>query len=120
MFAIDAACGGAAFVVAQNALEYVGDEAVFLEDGEFFRFLPGADEAGHDADLFVNIEGDAAFAGAIELSEDESVERGGFVEFLSLIEGVGASGGIDDEKCEVRCAGILLGDGAAYFSEFLH
>ena len=49
-------------------------------------------------------DGDAAFAGAVELGDDEAVERAGFVEFLGLLECVGAGGGIDDEQ--VRCGAV--------------
>ena len=66
------------------------------------------------------VSGDAAFAGAVELGDDEAVERAGLVEFLGLVERVGAGGGIDDEQREVRRGFILLGEGAADFREFLH
>lgn len=42
------------------------------------------------------------------------------MKFFGLVERVGAGGGIDDEKREVWCVGILLGDGAADFSKLFH
>lgn len=46
---------------------------VFFEGGKFLGFFAGADEAGDDAEVLVDIKGDAAFAGAIEFGEDEAV-----------------------------------------------
>lgn len=100
--------------------EDFGNEALPFENGKSLGLLAGSDEARDDAELLVNIEGDAAFAGAVELGEDEAVEGGGFVKFLGLVQGIGAGGGIHDEECEVGRAGILFGDGAADFPELLH
>ena len=42
------------------------------------------------------------------------------MEFFRLLERVAAGGGIDHEQGEVRGAVVLLGDGAADFSQLFH
>ena len=42
------------------------------------------------------------------------------MEFLGLVERVRAGAGIDDKQGEVRCGLVLLGDGAADFSQLFH
>ena len=101
-------------------LEDVGDEAFALEGLELVRFFAGADEEGGDAEFLLNGNGDAAFAGTVELGDDEAVELGGFVEFLRLRKGVGAGAGIDDEDGLVGGGVVLLGKGAADFAQFFH
>src|SRR5690606_37866536 len=80
----------------------------------------GAEEEGGDLQLVVDPDGDASFAGAVKLGDDETVERAGLVKFLGLLEGVAAGGGIDDEQREVRRGGVLLGERAADFPQLLH
>ncbi len=102
------------------SLQHLRNKAPFLEDRERLRLLAGADETGGDAELVEDHESDAAFSGAVELGDDEAVERAGLVEFLGLAQGVGAGAGIDDKQGEVRRGLVLLGDGAADFSQLLH
>lgn len=101
-------------------LEDVFDEGFALEDGEGFGFLSGSEEAWGDGEGVLDGDGDAAFAGAVEFGDDQAVEWAGFVEFLGLLEGVVAGGGVDDEEGEVGGGFVVFGDGTADFSEFLH
>lgn len=100
--------------------EHLADERGFCEDREGFGFFAGADESWRDAELAVDGHRDSAFARAVEFGDDESVERAGLVKFFRLLERVAASGGIDHEQGEVRGAVVLLGDGAADFSQLFH
>ena len=101
-------------------LKHLANEPVFLEDGDGFGFFAGADEARGDFELVVDGDGDPAFARAVELGDDDAVEWAGFVKFPGVVERVRAGGGIDYKEGEIRCLFILLGDGAADFSELLH
>ena len=83
-------------------------------------FFAGAEETRRDAELVVYGHGDATFARAIQLGDDEAVERAGFMEFLGLVEGVGTGGGIDDKQREVGRGWVLFGEGAADFAKFFH
>lgn len=87
---------------------------------EFVGLFAGADEEGGDAEFLLDGDGDAAFAGAVELGDDEAVELDCFVEFFGLGEGVGAGAGVDDEDGFVGCGVVLFGKGAANFAEFFH
>lgn len=69
-------------------LQNFTDELFLLKYCEGIWFFAGANEAWGDAELIVDGDGDAAFAGAVELGDDESVERAGFVKFLRLLERV--------------------------------
>ena len=91
-----------------------------MEGLELVGFFAGADEEGGDAEFLLDGDGDAAFAGAVELGDDEAVELGGFVKFFGLGEGVGAGAGVDDEDGFVGGGFVLLGKGAADFAEFFH
>ena len=79
-------------------LEDFRDEGFLFENREFLGFLAGTQETRRDIELVVDGHGDAAFAGAVELGDDETVERAGFVEFLGLLHGVRAGGGINHEE----------------------
>ena len=103
-------------LVSQNFLK----KSSFLENGKLLGFLASAQETGRDAEGVVDGDGDAAFTRAVELGDDEAVERAGFMKFLRLVQGVGAGGGIDDKQSQMRCGFVLFGEGAADFSEFLH
>ncbi|MEN9535040.1 MAG: hypothetical protein RIR37_313 [Verrucomicrobiota bacterium] len=101
-------------------LENLLHEGGFFKDREGLGFLASADEARWNAELAVDCHGDAAFARAVEFGDDKSVERAGLVKFLCLLEGVASGGGIDDEQRKVWGAFVLLGYGAADFSQLLH
>lgn len=91
-----------------------------MEGLELVGFLAGADEEGSDAEFLLDGDGNAAFAGAVELGDNEAVEFGCFVKFFRLCKGVGAGAGIDDEDRFVGGGFVLLGEGAADFAEFFH
>ena len=60
-------------------------EGGFLKNRKRFGLFAGAEETGRDAELVVDGHGDAAFARAVELGDDEPIKRTGFVDFLGLI-----------------------------------
>src|SRR5580698_4183500 len=79
---------------------------------QIIRLLAEADELYRQAEFFLNRHDHAAFAGAIELRDDETRERHGLVEFPRLGERVHARHGIEDQGHLMRRAGQLLADNA--------
>eukprot|EP00903_Cladosiphon_okamuranus_P003589 g3587.t1 len=111
--AFAAAAGYEGPVLVAGSLFLIGEARAKLLGGDFLA-------TRGDFQGIVDCDGDAAFSRAIELRDDEAIERAGFVEFLRLVHGVGAGGGVDDEEGLVGGAGILFRDGAADFPEFFH
>lgn len=75
----------------EKILENIFYEALTFKSLEAIWFLTGANEAGGDTKFLLNGSGDASFARAVELGEDESVERNRFLEFAGLVESISSS-----------------------------
>lgn len=79
---------------------------LFCEEGggEFFGLkrlqivclFAYADEFDGDAEFLLNGNQHAAAAGAVEFCDDQAGERGGFVKFPRLIEGVSSGGSVQN------------------------
>jgi hypothetical protein len=62
----------------------------------------------------------AAFAGAVELGDDQAGERDGFVEFARLHQRVHAGAGVQHQQRLVRRAGQFFLHDAMHLLQFLH
>ena len=72
------------------------------------------------AEFLLDRDDHAAFAGAVELGDDQAGERDGLVEFARLVQGVHAGGGVEHQQHFVRRAGQLLAHDAVHLLQFLH
>jgi hypothetical protein len=62
----------------------------------------------------------AAFAGAVELGDDQAGQGDGFVKFARLHQRVHAGAGVQDQQGLVRRAGQFFVHDAMHLLQFLH
>ena len=91
------------------------DKFCAVKGGEIRFLFPGANKPSWDAEFMLNGHSDASFAAPVEFCENHTGEAYGFVKFSGLDEGVGASGGIQNDPFLMRCVWILLTENAGYF-----
>ena len=82
--------------------EDAAGEAVGVEQVEVVELLAGGGEGDGLAHDLLDREGGAAAGVAVELGEDDAVEREGLVEVLGDGDGVLAGHGVDDEERVLR------------------
>jgi len=91
-----------------------------VEGLQVVRLFAEADELDGQAELLLDGDDHAAFAGAVELGHDEAGERDGLVEFARLVQRIHAGAAIEYQQHFVRRAGQLLADDAVELVQLLH
>src|SRR4051794_20925149 len=95
-------------------------EIVGVERAQVLERLADADELDRDAELTGDGQRDAALGRAVELREDDAVDRDRLGEELGLPQAVLARGRVDAQEGLVRGVGHLLLDDAADLGQLRH
>jgi hypothetical protein len=101
-------------------LENVFHETFPLELLKTVGLFSSSDEAGSDAKFLLNSGSDPPFTGSVELGENQAIEGHRFLEFASLVQGIPAGGGIDDDEGFVGSGLVLLANGPFDLSKLVH
>src|SRR3954453_14577331 len=100
--------------------EQCAGEVVGVERTQIVELLADADQLHRDAQLAGDRERDPALRGAVELGQDDAVDRHRLREELGLAQAVLAGRRVDDQQRLVRRVGQLLSDHAADLRELGH
>ena len=100
-------------------LERAG-EIVSVERAQILQRLADPDQLDRDAQLARDRQRDAALGRAVELGQDDPVDRHRLGEELGLADAVLARRGVDRQQRLVRRVGHLLADHAADLGELVH
>src|SRR6266436_2499448 len=104
----------------RSKLKHVRKKLPRVERREIVKSFSSANEARWDSKFILDRDNDAAFAAAIEFSDNYASEREGTVEFAGLAQGIAAGGCVHHEQCLVGCVRIELGERAFHLVQLGH